>query len=154
MANAGRAERVLDFPSWQGNAHPRTTQYYPQGNGQVKCFDPTLLSTRYTLPEKQKSHWKDHLNKIVHGYNCEGNETTGYSPFFLLFGHQPRFPVDVIFDSSQPRCRCSYPQYVETWQKAMSEACELADQKVNLSASKAKQLYDCQLHYWMLQPGD
>ena len=34
------------------------------------------------LPEKHKLHWKDHLNKMVHVYNCTPNQMTAYSPFF------------------------------------------------------------------------
>ena len=126
----------------------------PQGNGQVERFNRTLLFMLRTLPEKQKSHWTDHLNKVVHAYNWTRNESTGYSPFFLLFGRHPRLPIDLIFNSPQPANKRSYPQYVDTWQKALTEAYGLANQKANLSASKGKQHCDRKVRTSVLQSGD
>ena len=40
------------------------------GNGQVEQFNSTLLSMLCTLPEDKKSHWSDHVSKVVHAYNC------------------------------------------------------------------------------------
>ena len=74
-----------------GTCHCRTTPYHPQGNGQVERFNRTL-------PEKHKSRWRDHLNKMVHAYNCTRNDSTGYAPFFLLFGRHPRLPIDLMLN--------------------------------------------------------
>ena len=107
-----------------------------------------------TLPETQKSRWADHLNQVVHAYNCTRNEATGFSPFYLLFGRHPRLPIDLIFGIDRTANQGSHTQYVAQWQKAMSEAYELASKRANEGSDRAKQRYDHHVQSSVLQPGD
>ena len=137
-----------------GVGHCRTTPYHPQGNGQVERFNRTLLDMLRTLPEKEKSRWKDHVNKVVHAYNCTHNDTTGFSPFFLLFGRHPRLPIDLIFKSKTPSTKQEYPQFVKQWKDAMKEAYQRAGRQIIERSHRAKKTYDRWVRSSVLEPGD
>ena len=107
-----------------------------------------------TLPESYKSNWKEHLNKVVHAYNCSRNDSTGYSPFYLLFGHHPRLPIDLVFDIDLLPDYQSYPAYVSIWKTAMEEAYKLASKKSQESGARAKAYYDRKLCSSVLHPND
>ena len=123
-------------------------------NGQVERFNRTLLSMLRTLPESYKSHWHEHLNKVVHAYNCIRNDATGDSSFYLLFGRHPQLLIDLIFSIDLSTKHQSYPQYVSTWKTAMENAYKLASKKSQESGARAKEYYDRKLRSSVLQPND
>ncbi|KAK3745483.1 hypothetical protein QZH41_007548 [Actinostola sp. cb2023] len=137
-----------------GVMHSRTTPYHPQGNGLVERMNRTLLGMMRTLPELYKANWKDHVHKLVHAYNCTKHETTGFSPFKLLFGRSPRLSVDLIFGLESQQDDESYPDYVRKWKAAMTEAYSQALKSTSHSAQRAKQHYDKRIRSSVLEPGD
>lgn len=52
-----------------------------------------------SLPPRSKVNWPQLLYTLTFSYNCPRHETTGYLPFFLMFGRTPRLPIDVLFKS-------------------------------------------------------
>lgn len=97
---------------YSGVKGSRTTPYHPQGNGQVKGFNRTQAMLR-NLPEAAKADWKSSLAKVVHAYNCTRSEATGYAPYFLLFSHNPRLPIDLMFGLTAKDQRSSHRDYAE-----------------------------------------
>ena len=107
-----------------------------------------------TLPETQKSRWAEHLNHVVNAYNCTRHESTGYSPFFLLFGRHPRLPIDLMFGIESQTNLENHSQYVAKWRKPMTEAYEPAGKKSSGVGTRAKQRYDRFVRSSVLLPGD
>ena len=114
----------------------------------------TLLSMLRTLPEEKKSNWKDSLNKLIHAYNCTRHETTGFSPFYLMFGRSPRLPVDLLFDLDNDLQQGDFQDYVKTWQADMRRAYDLASRNTQKSSARSKVYYDKKASAAVLLPGD
>ena len=134
--------------------HSRTTPYHPQGNGKVERFNCTLLSMLRTLPEFYKSSSHEHLNKVTHAYNCTRNDSTGFSPFYLLFGIHPRLPIDIVFNMGHHFPVNSYSDYVNKWKKAMEEAYAIASRRSCAAGERNKSHFDLKAKSVDLQPND
>ena len=44
---------------------------------------------------RDQKDWDTHLSAVLFGYRVSPHDTTGESPFYLLYGREPRLPVDV-----------------------------------------------------------
>jgi hypothetical protein len=66
------------------------------GNGLCERYNRSLLNMLGTLEPIEKEDWKSHIAPLVHAYNCIKHETTGYSPYYLIFGRKPRLALDVL----------------------------------------------------------
>ena len=77
-----------------------TTPYHPQTNGLTEQMNQMVLAMLRTLLEKYKTSWKDLVNKVIHVYNCIKHNSTGFLPYYIMFGNKPRLPSD-------GRCTCS-----------------------------------------------
>lgn len=49
---------------------------------------------------EKKQHWGDYIAAVVHAYNSTVNDSTGYSPYWLMFGREARLSVDLAFGMS------------------------------------------------------
>ncbi|XP_076745452.1 retrovirus-related Pol polyprotein from transposon opus [Maylandia zebra] len=132
----------------------RTTPYHPRGNP-VERFNRTLLDMLGTLRDQDKSCWRDHVRPLVHAYNCTRNEVTGFSPYELMFGRQPRLPVDLAFNLPvQEEQHSSHSEYVQKLKSRLKESYKLAMDKAAKMAHKNKMRFDRHVTASDLEAGD
>ena len=133
----------------------RTTPYHPQGNGMCERFNQTLLQMLGTLTSEQKNDWKTYVPSMVHAYNSTRHDSTGYSPFYLMFGRHPRLPVDVALGIVPEDGKDeSLPAYVQNFKERLSYAYDIASTEARKAAEKSKRHYDLSVRESKLQPGD
>ena len=122
----------------------RTTPYHPSGNGQTERMNKTLINMLRALEEKEKKQWKSHVDKLAFAYNVTEHKTTGYSPFFLVFGREPSLPIDTMFAAvgEEKLKRKSYEQYASEWQKSMQQAFEIVREHTNRSRGENERQYN------------
>uniref|UniRef100_A0A1A8UYG6 Gypsy retrotransposon integrase-like protein 1 n=1 Tax=Nothobranchius furzeri TaxID=105023 RepID=A0A1A8UYG6_NOTFU len=137
-----------------GSTKVRTSPYHPRGNP-VERFNRTLLSMLGTLKNKDKSHWRDYVKPLTHAYNCTKNEVTGYSPYELMFGRQPRLPIDISFNlpakGGSPK---SHSQYVKNLKAHLEESYQVATQNSKRVADRNKRRFDKAVRESVLETGD
>ena len=72
-----------------------STADHPQTDGQTERVNQVLEDMLRAYVSKRQSSWEDYLPILEFAYNSAKHVTTGFSPFMLMYGFQPRAPVTV-----------------------------------------------------------
>ena len=76
--------------------HLRCSAYHPMNNGAVEKYNGCLNSSLEALTERFPDAWDSALCWVLFGYREVVNETTGFSPFELLYGRSVKGPLTLI----------------------------------------------------------
>ena len=75
------------------------TPYHPEANGLVERFNGTLKRMLTCFVHEKDSEWDVLLPYLLFAYREVPQETTGFSPFELLYGRHVRGPLSIIRES-------------------------------------------------------
>ncbi len=100
------------------------------------------------LVKENQRDWDVHIRTALH-------ESSGFSPYHLVFGRSPTLPLDLVlgradFVASQQ----SVPEYVDNLHKSLTEAFDCARQRLSTAHHRAKLKYDQRARGIAFQIGD
>ena len=76
-----------------------TTSYRPSTNGINERFNQTLIEMVRALAQGiNAKSWEDMLPFALFAYRTAYHPATGDTPFYLMYGREPRLPIDLLFN--------------------------------------------------------
>ena len=70
--------------------------YHPMGNGLVESFNEELKQMLRRLCTEQPREWNKLIDPLLFAYREVPIESTGFSPFELLYGRSERGPMKIL----------------------------------------------------------
>ena len=126
-----------------GSHKTRTSPYHPESDGMVERFNRTLLMMLAMVAGKNRDDWDDLLPAVMMAYRSSVHESTGYSPYRLMFGEECTLPMDIGLpaDPSQPQEVLTSP-YAIWVRDALEEAYEQVRLHSGQVVRRQKRLFD------------
>jgi len=74
--------------------HRMTTPYHPQANGQVESTNKVIEAILTKIVKENRKDWSQRLLEALWAYRTTWRNTTGFSPYELVYGKSVVFPVE------------------------------------------------------------
>ena len=120
----------------------KTTAYHPQTNGLCERFNQTLKTLLRARVNKDQDNWDEELPHTLLSYCISKQETTGTSPFELLYGRQPRLSFSVCPSDGLPVPTHGPGKYLENLRVRHEELRTAISERLEKAQEKQKRGYD------------
>jgi hypothetical protein len=124
-----------------------STAYHPQSDGQTERTNRTLEQILRANVNYWQNDWHSHLPAAEFAINSSPNESTGFSPFELMYGKNPECPINLTDKEIR------VPSAEDTVKK-ISEAISIARENIIRSQLNQKRHADKHRRSHKFQIGD
>jgi hypothetical protein len=126
-----------------------------QSNGLIERLNGTVGSIIKKNAAEHKVAWDQYLPAALYAYRTIKQESTGHSPFFLIYGYHPKTPFDQIHTSySAGSSKFQYQLDIRTTKEIVTlnqvrqEACEFIKRSQSTQKRAIDKKIDNELRQW------
>ncbi|UYV79514.1 hypothetical protein LAZ67_17002951, partial [Cordylochernes scorpioides] len=130
---------IKEINNLSGINHLKTTAYHPQTNGLTERLNKTLTDMLSMYVDVEQKNWDEVLPFVTFAYNTAKQETTGFSPFFLVHGREAETTLDTLLPYQDNDDVGDYVQHLIT---TAEEARNLAQLHLYRGQEKDRKYYD------------
>ncbi len=134
----------------------RTSIYHPQTDGLVERFNRTLKTMIRKFVHEDTKHWDKWLEPLLFAVREVPQASTGFSPFELLYGRQPRWVLDVLRETWEegPSKSKNEIQHVLDLRTKLHTLGQLSMENLLQAQDKQSRLYNRGARLRNFTPGD
>ena len=134
----------------------KSSAYHPESQGALERFHQTLKNMIRSYCFDTEKDWDEGIHLLLFAVRESVQESLGFSPFELVFGHTVRGPLKLLKEKflSDDDSSLNLLQYVSDFKNRLSKACEAARSNLKSAQSKMKSHYDENALDRNFEPGD
>ncbi|KAL1261365.1 hypothetical protein QQF64_006630 [Cirrhinus molitorella] len=134
----------------------RTSVYHPQTDGLVERFNQTLKQMLRRVTAEDRRDWDRMLPYVLFGVREVPQASTGFTPFELLFGRQPRGLLDVAREAweQQPAPYRTAVEHVKEMRERIDRVMPLVREHMVKAQQAQQRHYNRAAQPREFQPGD
>ena len=122
-----------------GMTKTQTTPYHPQSDGLV---DRTLLNMLSIFCKDNETTWDLQLPYVMMAYRTGVQESTGATPFSLMFDREAKLPVDIMYGHPPNTLALSASEYSLQLRRHLEHSYHLVRDHLNLQQKGQKNLHE------------
>ena len=134
----------------------RSSAYHPESQGALERSHQTLKNMIRSYCFDTKKDWDEGIHLLLFAVRESVQESLGFSPFELVFGHSVRGPLNFLKEKflSNDETPLNLLQYISDFRNRLSRACEVARSNLKTSQGKMRARYDNHVIDRNFKPGD
>ena len=135
-----------------------TAPWHPMGNGIIENFNKTIKNLLKKVAVERPKDWSRYLAPLMFAVRDTPQDSTGFSPFELLYGRTVRTPMTLLKELwtgevVEPELKTTY-QYVIDLRERIEETCALAKEELSKVQTRNQKYYNRKTRNRQLRVGD
>lgn len=132
-----------------------SSAYHPQSQGALEWFHQTLKATLNKFCSESGRDWDEGVPLMLFAIRESTQETLGYNPFKLVYGHEVRGPLALLKESwFNDEIKVPLTVYVDRFKARLQLVGKIARENLAKGQMKMKNEFDKRCESRELKPGD